>query len=311
MWDGLTTVVSCPERDPAERKYGDPGWAGNCSGLFVRQVLEHYIQTHFHSRPVVVADIMCGSGTVLDVCDDLGVECDGYDLNPSPRRGIGGWNARRDEMSRAPDVLWVHPPYWNIIPYSRSVWSARTPHPEDLSEIPDWEQFIRTWNETMLRQFADLKDGGLLMVLVGDVKRNGTLYSMVRDMAWLGVPRQVIIKLQHNVSSERKQYAGRFIPIVHEYLVVMEKQPGCVVRIRKTVVVDYDVTRWADVTWRTLVRYALERLGRKATLASIYEMLADTPKARRNPHWRERIRATLQLCSDFRPVARGVWELVA
>lgn len=67
----------------------------------------------------------------------------------------------------------------------------------------------------------------------------------------------------------------------------------------------------APLTWRTLVRYALERLGRKATLASIYEVLGETPKARRNPHWRERIRATLQLSAEFRPVSRGVWELVA
>lgn len=308
---GLTTVVSYPERDEPGKTYGDPGWAGNCSGLLVRDLLQFYRSTHFRGRDIVVADIMAGSGTVFDVCEELGIECDAYDLNPSPRRGVGNWNARCDEMGRSPDVIFVHPPYWDVYRYSRDVWSCRTPNPEDLSEIPDYWDFIKAWNEVQLRHFADLKTGGLMMVLVGDIKRRGVLYSMQRDMAWLGTPKQVIIKLQHNTQSDRRTYAGRFIPIVHEYLVVMEKEPGHAVTIRKTVTVNYDVTRWVDATWRTLVRYALERLGKKATLASIYEVLADTPKARKNQHWRERIRATLQTSPDFEPLGGGVWRLAA
>lgn len=304
----LTSVVSYPERDPVGKVYGDPGYWGNCSGLLVRDILTHYLG----NRPnVVVADPMSGSGTVADVCDDLGLTCDAYDLQPKPRRGIGSWDARTDELGRAADAIWIHDPYWNIVPYSTHVWKERRPDPRDLSLIPEWDAFLKAMNEVHLRLFSDLKAGGLMFVLCGDIRRQGRYYSMARELAWFGEPEAVVIKTQHNVRSDQKRYAGRLLPIMHETLLVWRRNAGSLIGLIKSLRVEYDLMQWEKVTWKALVRGALEKLGRKATLSSLYSALEQSPKARKNTHWRERIRATLQESPDFHPEGAGVWRLAA
>jgi len=308
----LTTVVSYPDRDPEDNKYGDPGWRGNCSGLFFRDVLLWYWQHHFRGRSIRVADPMSGSGTTGDVCTELGLEWDGYDLNPAPRRGLGGWNARRDEFGRAVDFVFVHPPYWNIIQYSRTQWKNRTPNPDDLSEITDYYEFIQALNECHLRMFSDLRLGGIMALLVGDVKSKGQLYSMQRDLAWLGTPKQIVIKTQHNCSSDKIAYKSKaFIPIRHEYLLVFERRPGMTTSIKRSVTIDYDLTSWEQATWKSLVRWAMEQLGGSAHLSALYKKLGKTKKAQKNPTYDATIRRTLQECPDFTACGDGVWRLVA
>jgi len=45
-----------------------------------------------------------------------------------------------------------------------------------------------------MTNIVSLTKGGRIAILVGDVKKNGRLYSIQRDMDWLGQPEQVIIK---------------------------------------------------------------------------------------------------------------------
>ena len=68
--------------------------------------------------------------------------------------------------------------------------------------------------------------GGRLAVLIGDVRRRGTYTPIIKDVLNLpfGEIRSVIIKVQHNCTSDRKRY-GKMedVPIRHEYCVVFKK----------------------------------------------------------------------------------------
>jgi hypothetical protein len=65
-----------------------------------------------------------------------------------------------------------------------------------------------------------------LAVLIGDVRRNGLYTAIIKDVLNFphGELRSIIIKVQHNCTSDRKQY-GKMedVPIRHEYCCVFKK----------------------------------------------------------------------------------------
>lgn len=61
-------------------------------------------------------------------------------------------------------------------------------------------------------------------------------------------------------------------------------------------------------SWVDEVAKVIERAGEAMHLHDLYRELAGSPKARRNPHWREKIRQTLQR-GPFLPLGGGVWQV--
>ena len=49
----------------------------------------------------------------------------------------------------------------------------------------------------------------------------------------------------------------------------------------------------ASLTWHHLIRMTLESIGGQCTLTELYERLSTHPKAKKNSHYKERIRATI------------------
>ena len=76
------------------------------------------------------------------------------------------------------------------------------------------------------RCYDALVPGGRLAVLIGDVRRKGQYTAIIKDVLDFpyGEIRSVIIKVQHNCTSDRKRY-GKLedMPIRHEYCVVFKK----------------------------------------------------------------------------------------
>ena len=71
---GLTSIASYFARG----KYGSNSWRGNCSGLLIRDLLQHY-------KPDTFGDLAVGSGTSIEVAQDLGYTSANTvfsDLNP-------------------------------------------------------------------------------------------------------------------------------------------------------------------------------------------------------------------------------------
>ena len=76
------------------------------------------------------------------------------------------------------------------------------------------------------RCYEALEVGGRLAVLIGDVRRGGKYTPIVKDVLNLpyGEIRSIIIKVQHNCTSDRRRY-GKLedVPIKHEYCVIFKK----------------------------------------------------------------------------------------
>lgn len=61
-----------------------------------------------------------------------------------------------------------------------------------------------------------------------------------------------------------------------------------------------------DLTWREALSDFLAAHGAPIALADLYQAFAEHPKSRANPHWREKLRQTLQQGAGKR-IARGQW----
>lgn len=115
----LTTSVIA---DPGGRynRWGSNRYRGNCDGrLFADLVLRYNARS--------VADPMIGSGTTQDCINDLNahganIEYWGGDLKL-------GFNLVTDDIPGTHDLVWIHPPYWNLIRYSSDE--------SDLSNAPN------------------------------------------------------------------------------------------------------------------------------------------------------------------------------
>lgn len=298
----MQSIVSYPDRGP----YGRNDYRGNCSGLLIKDIISQY---KLHG----LSDFMVGSGTTEDVVREAGIRGSFADLN----RGYDMMTM--DIPERAENIFW-HPPYHDMIVYSGSQYSDADvlrrfgfdPKVNDLSRCRDWDDFVRKLNYCMLKQFAALEKGGRMFTLVGDMKRNRRLYSMLCDILKPGTLEQVIIKAQHNCVSSGTQYSSyNFVPIVHEYLIVTRKDAGLIIPVAFGRREDYDMRRFAGQSWRDLIMGVLQENGGQMTLDEVYDAVKDSNKAGRNPHWKEKVRQTLQDVRRFTRTARGCYTVAA
>ncbi|MFE8701095.1 DNA methylase N-4/N-6 [Cytobacillus sp. FJAT-54145] len=289
----LGSIWSFPERGP----WGKSSYRGNCSGHVIKELLQFF-------KPKRFVEVFAGSGTGRDVAKEMGFSNSVHlDLRPE----FGGWNALADEIPVGSDFAFSHPPYDRMVVYSGEQWGQ--PNPHDLSRCSSWDEFIHKLNLVNEKIYHSLVRGGRHAILVGDWKQNGKMYSMQKDMAWFGDLEYHLIKNQHNTMSERKVYNGNFIPTTHEHLLVFKKNEIWMFPVKVTKKFDFDIRSVETATWRDLVQAALQHLGGKAVLSDIYKLLQSTKKALGNQNWQAKIRQTLQICENFKPLARGEWAL--
>lgn len=298
----MQSIVSYPDRG----SYGRNTYRGNCSGLLIKDLIAQY-------RLQGLSDFMVGSGTTEDVVREAGIRGDFADLN----RGYDMMSM--DIPNRAENIFW-HPPYHDMIVYSGKQYDikaveAATGLPketilaDDLSRCSSWEEFVKRMNHCMMKQFAALEKGGRMFTLVGDMKRRGRLYSMILDLIKPGTIENIVIKAQHNCWSERQSYSGNFVPIVHEYLLVTRKDAGLIIPVSWGTGRDYDMRSFGDQSWRDLVFSVIQDNGGKMSLQELYDALKDSTKAKRNPHWQEKVRQTVQNVKRFIRTERGCYAL--
>ena len=63
-------------------------------------------------------------------------------------------------------------------------------------------EFIKAINYCLAKQYASLKVGGRMAILMADIKKNKRLYSILLDMNKLGTVEQIVIKEQFNCMSD-------------------------------------------------------------------------------------------------------------
>lgn len=294
----MLSVVSYPERGVGGKNL----YRGNCSPKLIEDIIEQYgIQN--------LNDYMCGSGTTEDVCNSRGIETHCYDLNR-------GFDLMTMDMPERPENIFWHPPYDDIVVYSDVMYKADDiqkkygfdPRVNDLSRCNGWEDFVKKMNFCVNKQFASLEKGGRMFVLMGDIKKKGRLYSMLCDIAKPGTLEQIIIKMQHNCVSDGRTYAGKFVPIKHEYLMVLRKDSALVYQIGLPHYHTFDIRDSASATWRDVVAAVLEDNG-NLSLSQIYAKIDGHKKCQCNSHWKEKVRQVLQTHQEFCSSGRGVWYM--
>lgn len=108
-----TTLWEYPSQHYGDRLQGDPRYRGATPAYVIWNLLSRY------TRPDdLVVDPMCGSGTTLDVCHDLGRRGRGFDLQPQ-RPEIELADARALPLEDGSvDFFFMDPPYSTNLRYS-------------------------------------------------------------------------------------------------------------------------------------------------------------------------------------------------
>ena len=114
-------------------------------------------------------------------------------------------------------------------------------------------------------------------------------------MMRMGDFESFLVKGQFNCVSDSRRYAKPFIPIVTEYLLLLHKKDVLMIPFHyaKEAFFSIEDTDLTALTWHHLIRMTFESRGGQMTLTELYERLASHPKAKKNTHFRERIRATI------------------
>ena len=299
-----SSILSYPNRG----KWGNNRYRGNTTGHVIRELLEYY-------RPAIFVDPFLGGNTSFDVVRDFqndgaSIEFHGFDLH-------SGFNILTDSLAdriggERADLIFAHPAYFNLIRYSGkgNMWGDSA-HPDDISHSSSYEDFLMKMRISLQNIYDAVRAGKHFSVLIGDIRQNGKFTSIQADLIQLapGELESIVIKAQHNCTSDNRAYAGKFVPIHHEYLLNFRKNLSVFGMLESTLEVSSRLHTLAKANWRATVYTALKRLGGRASNAEIYSVIeASSPDVvRPRPHWRERVRCELQ--RHFKSVERGVWEI--
>lgn len=141
---------------------------------------------------------------------------------------------------------------------------------------------------------------------------HGKFYSMQNDLMRMGDFESFLVKGQFNCVSDNRTYKKPFIPIVTEYALLLKKTDSFIIpfSIRQEGVFSVQNTDILALTWHHLIRMTMESIGGRGALKDLYDLLKEHPKAKKNPHYQERIRATLYEHPDeYIPVSKGYFRL--
>jgi adenine-specific DNA-methyltransferase len=215
---------------------GDKEYVGATPSWVIWQLLQRYTR-----KGDLIVDPMCGSGTTIDVCTDLGRKARGFDLQPT-RPEIERADARSLPMDACiADFAFVDPPYSTHVDYSDDEACIGK---LDASEAPGrrGEPMGLAYYEAMGRVIGELhrvlKPGRYLGLYVSDSwKKNkgakgGTLmpigfelFSIMRERF---EPVDIIAVERHNAKLGRGNWhksaeEGNYFLRGFNYLFIMKK----------------------------------------------------------------------------------------
>lgn len=312
-YDTLRTV----ERKVQRTSHGDWKYRGNADSDIFRKAI-NYLHKKMKKAKIIVADFMEGSGTIKDLCKTLSfVHYVGNDLRY-------GFDRTCDESEVIPDIEVIHPPYFvaksektgklSAMPqYAGVQWkNENVDYAKDGSHIHNWEDYVKWNNKLVAKAMLNLPVGGRIIYMNAPVKFENTYYDIFKDMNIYGELEQVLIKEQINCFSDNIDYKDSFIPIAHEYVLIIKKTSNlklhCKVFTEKIV----DLMQSVSVTWKELIQNLIENLGGKATRQQLCDILKNHPKAQNNNNVEAKVRqVTNTFTNVFKKLEEGVIGLVS
>lgn len=232
-----TTVWSFPERGNWKTHNGR--YRGNFAPQIPRNIILQYTK-----EGDIVLDPMMGGGTTMVEAKLLNRRGIGFDINPKalkisnknlefegdykyqPIIKVGDARNLKEIEDESIDLIITHPPYLDIIKYSKSRIE------EDLSNLGDLNEFLGEFKKVIDECYRVLKDNSYCTILIGDTRRKGHYvplsYFVMNIFLEKGfLLKEEIIKIQHNCSSTaywKKQVEKyKFYLIMHEHLFVFRK----------------------------------------------------------------------------------------
>jgi DNA modification methylase len=198
-----------------------------------------------------VLDQMCGSGTTLVECKLLGRNAIGVDINPESimltcdrldfkmpvtlnhfdgvkptiKTYVGDARNLNEIGDSSIDLIATHPPYVNIIPYSKNLLN-------DLSAVHSVDEFMREMAVVARECYRMLNPGKYCVILIGDIRRKKyhipISYNVLQVFQENGfVLKEDIIKKQWRCKSTpfwiKMSYQYNFLLLAYEHLFVFEK----------------------------------------------------------------------------------------
>jgi len=219
-----TTVWSFPDRGDWATHRGD--YRGNWAPQIPRNLILRY------SKPgETVLDQMCGSGTTLVESKLLGRNAIGVDINyeavmltmdrlnfsyrpldpdyREPEIRVYHGDARNLNLieDESIDLIATHPPYANIISYSKAKRIEG-----DLSQVYSLEEYLQGIREVAKESFRVLKPGRYCAILIGDTRRHRHYvpisFRVMQQFLEVGfILKEDIIKIQWNTKTTEKKWA--------------------------------------------------------------------------------------------------------
>ena len=210
-------------------------YRGNWSPYVPRNLILRY------SKPGDwILDQFMGSGTTLVEAKLLNRHAVGVDINPQSvsisetnlqfqcetKSKIFTRNGNATDLhfikdSRI-DFICTHPPYANIIKYSKGIEG-------DISLLAV-DDFLSEMKKVAEESFRVLKKGKMCAVMIGDVRKYGKViplgFRMMECFLQAGfMNKEIIIKEQHNCCSTEywETKNNNFLLLAHEYIFVFQK----------------------------------------------------------------------------------------
>ena len=232
----ITTVWSFPDRGKWKTH------SGNYRGNFAPQIPRNLILRYSQEGDTVL-DPMVGSGTTLIETKILNRRGMGLDINPAAveitKKNLefeGNYKYKQYVKTgdirnlsgisdSSIDLIITHPPYLNIIKYSKGI-------DGDLSNISGVKKFCDELEKGVKELYRVLKEDKYCGILIGDTRKSRhyvplSFYVMNIFLKNGFVLKEDIIKVQHNCKStpywERQVEKYNFYLIMHEHLFVFRK----------------------------------------------------------------------------------------
>lgn len=229
-----TSVWSFKERGKWATHKGD--YRGNCPPQVPRNLILKYTKEND-----IVLDPFCGSGTSLIECKLLNRKGIGIDVNVEALKlaksrlnfeynttyepkliKADSTNLQRIIPNEKIDFIFAHPPYADIIKYSKDI-------KEDISRL-NIQEFLNQMNLFSKECYRVLKKGKICSVLIGDIRKNKNViplgFYIMNIFIQAGfILKEIIIKEQHNckMTDYWKNKNMDFYLLAHEYIFVLKK----------------------------------------------------------------------------------------
>ncbi len=228
-----TTVWSFPDRGSWATHSGK--YRGDWSPYVPRNLILRY------SKPGDwILDQFMGSGTTLVEAKLLNRNAIGVDINPQSvsisetnlqfqcetKSKIYLKNGSATDLcfikDAGIDFICTHPPYANIIRYSKDI--------EGDISLLTYDDFLKEMSFVAQESYRVLKKGKMCAVMIGDIRKNGKVVPLgFRVMDYFlkegFMSKEIIIKEQHNCRSTDywEKQKNNFLLLAHEYIFVFQK----------------------------------------------------------------------------------------